>query len=58
MLFGSAPFLETLVIKAGNPLLIRELRPGVTLVDVIAAVPFVVLGIMFAGAQVYRLFVG
>ena len=58
LLFGLAPMLETLVIKAGKPRLARAIRPGITLIDATAAVPFVALGLMFAGAHVNRLFGG
>ena len=58
LLFGLAPILETLVIKAGKPRLARAIRPGITLIDATAAVPFLALGLMFAGAHVYRLFGG
>ena len=58
LLFALAPILETLVIKAGKPQLARAIRPGITLIDATAAVPFLALGLMFAGAHVYRLFGG
>lgn len=57
LLFGLAPILETLVIKA-KPQLARAIRPGITLIDATAAVPFVALGLMFAGAHVFKLFGG
>lgn len=60
LLFGLSPFLSPLLLnvakKMGSHRLERDLSRGITLMDALACIPLVILGLLFTGALVLRLF--
>lgn len=58
LLWGLSPVPVRLVKPSGNTRLLREIKPGITPVDGLAGLPFLLLGLMFVGAHIVRFFSG
>ena len=58
LLWGLSPVLVRLVKLSGNTRRLREIKPGITPVDGLAGLPFLLLGLMFVGAHIVRFFRG
>ena len=58
LLWGLSPVLVRLVKISGNTRLVGEIQPGVTPIDGLAGVSFLLLGVMFLGAHIVRFFSG
>ena len=56
LLWGLSPVLVRLIKLTGDTRLVDEIQPGVTLIDGLAGVSFLLLGLMFLGAHIVRLF--
>ena len=50
--------LLRLVKLSGDTRLVREIKPGITLIDGLAGLSFLLLGLMFVGAHIVRFFGG
>ena len=58
LLWGLSPVLVRLVKLSGNTRRVDEIQPGITLIDGLAGVSFLLLGVMFMGAHIVRFFSG
>ena len=58
LLWGLSPVLVRLVKLSGNTRLVREIKPGITPIDGLAGLAFLLLGLMFVGAHIVRFFGG
>ena len=58
LLWGLSPVLVRLVKLSGNTRRVDEIQPGITLIDGLAGVSFLLLGGMFMGAHIVRFFSG
>ena len=58
LFWGLSPVLLRLVKLSGDTRLVREIKPGITLIDGLAGLSFLLLGLMFVGAHIVRLFGG
>ena len=56
LLWGLSPVLVRLIKLTGDTRLVDEIQPGVRLIDGLAGVSFLLLGLMFLGAHLVRLF--
>ena len=56
LLWGLSPVLVRLVKLSGNTRLVREIKPGITPLDGLAGLPFLLLSLMFMGAHIVRFF--
>ena len=56
LLWGLSPVLVRLVKLSGNTRLVDEIQPGITPIDGVAGVCFLLLGVMFMGAHIVRFF--
>ena len=56
LLWGLSPVLVRLVKLSGNTRLVREIKPGITPLDGVAGLPFLLLSLMFMGAHIVRFF--
>ena len=58
LLWGLSPVLIRLVKLSGNTRLFDEIQLGITPIDGLAGVSFLLLGVMFFGAHIVRFFSG
>ena len=56
LLWGLSPVLVRLVKLSGNTRLVREIKLGITPVDGLAGLPFLILCLMFVVAHIVRFF--
>ena len=56
LFWGLSPVLLRLVKLSGDTRLVREIKPSITLTDGLAGLSFLLLTLMFLGAQIVRLF--